>query len=120
MKTCPLFFNGHVQNMPSIHHFDTILTPSRLVPPGLSTFKRHLPVTKADVVLTFCTYKGYIRKKPPVKTARGTSQDGVLMATMRCTRRHVRGHRLQRCRQRVALLVDDLYSVIKSSNMILQ
>ena len=32
------------------------------------------------------------------------------MATMRCARRHARGHRLQRCRQRVGLLVN-LYSV---------
>ena len=54
--------------------------------------------------------RSYIRKKPAVKTAGGTSQDGVLMATMRCARRHARGHRLQRFRQRVGLLVN-LYSV---------
>ena len=34
-----------------------ILTPSWLVPPALLTFKRHLPVTKAGILLTFCTYK---------------------------------------------------------------
>ena len=28
-----LFFSAHVQNTPSIQHFDTILTPSWLVPP---------------------------------------------------------------------------------------
>ena len=65
MKTCPLFFNA-------------ILTPSWQVPPALLTFKRHLPVTKADVLLTFCTFS-YIRKKPTVKTAGGTCQDGVLI-----------------------------------------
>ena len=81
-----------------------ILTPSWLVPPALLTFKRHLPVTKAGILLTFCTYKvlpvssiyiyiyivtgSYMRKKPPVKPAGGTSQDGVLMATMRCASRH--------------------------------
>ena len=63
-------------------------------PPALLTFKRHLPVTKADVLLTFCTYSMW-RKKPAVKTAGETSQDGVLMATMRCARRHARGHQLQ-------------------------
>ena len=92
MKTCPLFFNAHVQNTPSIRHFDAILTPSLLVPPAILTFKRHLPVTKANVVLMFCTYRSYIRKKPAVKTAGGTGQDGVLMATMKCARRHARGH----------------------------
>ena len=42
--------------MSKIRHQYAILTPSWLVPPALLTFKRHLPVTKADVVLTFCTY----------------------------------------------------------------
>ena len=46
-----------------------------------------------------------------IRTAGGTCQDGVLKATMRCARRHARGHQLQRCRHRVGLLVD-LYSVI--------
>ena len=56
------------------------------------------------------TNNQYIRKKPAVKTAGGISQDGVLMVTMRCARRHARGHQFQRCRQRVGLLVK-LYSV---------
>ena len=50
VKTCPLFFNAHVQNTPSIRHFDAILTPSWQVSPALLTFRRHLPVTKADVL----------------------------------------------------------------------
>ena len=72
-----LSFNAHVRKF-------AILTRSWQVPPALLTFKRHLPVMKADVLLTFCTY---IRKKPAVKIAGGTCQDGILMATMRCTRR---------------------------------
>ena len=36
------------------------------------------------------------------------------MKTMRCARRHARGHELQRCRQRVELLVD-LYSKLACS-----
>ena len=60
--------------------------------------------------MTFCwrfvLIRSKKRKKPAVKPAGGTSQDGVLMATMRCARQHARGHRLQRCRQRVGLLVN--------------
>ena len=41
--------------------------------------------------LTFCTYKVLYTEKTAVKTAGGTSQDGVLMATMRCARRHAQG-----------------------------
>ena len=56
---------------------------------ALLTFKRHFPVTKADVLYLYT-------KKPAVKTAGGTCQDGVLlMATMRCARLHARGHQLQ-------------------------
>ena len=44
------------------------------VPPALLTFRRHLPVTKADVLLTFCTYKVLYAKKPAVKTTGGTCQ----------------------------------------------
>ena len=40
---------------PKISHQYAILTPSWLVPPVLLTLKRHLPVTKADVLLSFCT-----------------------------------------------------------------
>ena len=57
VKTCPNLFNAHVQNTPSIRHFHAILTPSWQVPPALLIFKRHLSVTKADVLLTFSTYK---------------------------------------------------------------
>ena len=39
----------------NLSRFDAILTPSWQVPPALVTFKWHLPVTKADVLLTFCT-----------------------------------------------------------------
>ena len=44
-----------------------------------------------------------MRKKPAVRTAGGICQDGVLMATMRCARRHVRGHQL--LLHRVGLLI---------------
>ena len=71
VKTGPLFFNAHVQNTSSIRHFDTILTSSWQVPPALLTTKRHLPVTKADVVLTFCTYKVLYTKKAGGKNCRG-------------------------------------------------
>ena len=90
----------------NIRHFDAILTPS-------------WPVwTLSDICrlrrLTFCwcfvLIRSYIRKVSAVRTAGGTSQDGVLMATMRCVRRHARSHQLQMCRHRVGLLVD-LYSV---------
>ena len=84
-----------------------INTPFWQVPPALLTSKQHLPVTKADVL-------SYFRKKPAIKTAGGTCQDDVLMATMRCARRHARGHELQRCRHRVRLLVH-LYSKLAGS-----
>ena len=57
--------------MSKIRHQYAILTPSWLVPPALLTFKRHSPVTKADVVLTFCTYKVLYTKKAGGKTCRG-------------------------------------------------
>ena len=81
------------------------MTPSWLVLAARLTFKRHLPGTKTDVLLTFCTYKVQYpkKKKPAVKTAGVTSQDGILMVTMRCARRHARGHQLQRCWERVGL-----------------
>ena len=49
--------------MSKIRHQYAILTPSWQVPPALLTFKRHLPVTKADDLLTFCTYKVLYTKK---------------------------------------------------------
>ena len=98
------FFNAHVQNTPSIRHFDAILTPSWQVPHALLTFKRHLPVTKADILLMFCTYKVLYTKKAGGKNCRETFQDGILMATMKCSRRHPRGHQRQRCRHRVGVL----------------
>ena len=85
--------------------FDAILTPSGKFPLHL-TFRRHLPVTMADV---FVLIRSYMQKKPAVKTAGGTCRDGVLMATMRCARRHARGHQHQRCRHGVGLLVDYLF-----------
>ena len=39
------------------------------------------------------------------------------MATMRCARRHARGHQLQRCQQRVGLLVNLYQSVLIRSNV---
>ena len=56
--------------MSKIRYQYTILTPSWEVPPALLTFKRHLPVTKADVLLTFCTYKVLYAKKS------GSKNDG--------------------------------------------
>ena len=50
----PLFFNAHVRK-------HAILTPSWQVPPALLTFKRHLPVTKADV---FADVSYLYTKKP--------------------------------------------------------
>ena len=86
------FFYGHVQNTPSIRHFDAIQPPSWQVSPALLPFRRHLPATKADVLLTFCTYKVLYAKKNGGKNYRGNLPGGVLMATMRCARRHARGH----------------------------
>ena len=57
--------------MSKIRQFDAILAPSWLVPPALLTFKQHLPVTKADVMLTFCTYKVLYTKKAGGKNCRG-------------------------------------------------
>ena len=37
VKTCPIFFYAHVQNTPSIRHFDAILTPSWQVSSALLT-----------------------------------------------------------------------------------
>ena len=64
-KLVPLLFNAHV-------HQYAILTPSWQVPPALLTFKRHLPVTKANVFVL-------MYEKAGVETAGGTCQDGVLM-----------------------------------------
>ena len=100
VKTYLLFFNAHVQkyaiNTPFWCHsgkfpgtFDILSDICRLQKP------------------TFCTY---IQKSRRSKLPGETCQDGVLKATMRCARRHARGHRLQWCRQRVGLLVN-LYSV---------
>ena len=77
--------------------------------PALLTFRRHLPVTKADVLLTFCTYQVLYAKKVGGKNCRGNLLGGVLMATMRCAKRHARGHQHQRCRHGVGLLVDYLF-----------
>ena len=109
VKTCPLFFNAHVQNTPSIRHFDAILTPSWQVSPALLTFRRHFPVTKTDVLLTFCTCKVLYAKKNGGQNYRGNLPGGVLMATIRCARRHARGHQHQRRRHGVGLLVDYLF-----------
>ena len=57
--------------MSKIRHQYAILTPSWLVPPALLTFKRHLLVTKADVVLTFCTYKVLYTRKAGGKNCPG-------------------------------------------------
>ena len=56
--------------------------------------------------LTICWRFALKYEKPAVKTAGETCQNGVLMATMRCARRHALEHQLQRCRQRVGLLVN--------------
>ena len=109
VKTCPLFFNAHVQNTPSIRHFWRHIDAIWQVSPALLTFRRHLPVTKADVLLTFCTYKVLYTKKAGGKNCRGNLLGGVLMETMRCARRHARGHQHQRCRHGVGLLVDYLF-----------
>ena len=114
MKTCSNFFNAHVQNTPSIRHFDAILTPSRVVPTTLLTFKRHLPVTKSDVLLTFCTYNILYTKKLAVKLP----GELATMATMRCARRHGRGQSLQMCRQRVGLQVN-LFCVLGTSPVLI-
>ena len=96
---------------PKIRHQYAILTPSLQVPLALLIFKRHLPVTKADVLLTSCTYiRKSWRSKLPVELAR-MEYWSRRMATMRCARWHARGHQLQRYRYRVALPVN-LYSVV--------
>ena len=64
-----LFFNVHVQNTPSISHFDAILTSSQ------GTSKRHFPLRMLTLCWCFVLISSYIRKKPPVKTAGETSQD---------------------------------------------
>ena len=56
---------------PKMRHQYAILTPSLQVPPALLIFKRHLPVTKADVLLTSCTYiRKSWRSKLPEELAR--------------------------------------------------
>ena len=102
-KLVPFFSMRMSENTPSIRHFDAIMTPSWQVPPALSV-KRHLPITKADVLQTFCTYKVLYTKKAGAENRRGTSH----------ARRHARGHKLQRCRHRVGLLIN-LYSVSRWS-----
>ena len=87
--------------------FYAILTPSWLVPRHFWSLSDICRLRRLTFCWRFVFIRSYVRKKPAVKTAGGTSQDGVLMATMRCARWHAaRGHRLQRCRQRVGLLVD--------------
>ena len=98
-KRSPFFSMSMSENTPFWRHIDSVLASSH----ALLTFKRHFPVTKADVLYIY-------KKTPPVKSAGGTCQDGVLMTTMRCARRHARGHKLQRWRHGVGLLVD-LYFV---------
>ena len=89
---------------PKIRHQYAILTPSWQVSPALLTLKRHLPVTKADVLLTFCTK---IRKRQWSKLPGELARMSYLcMAMMRYARRHARKHQRQRCRQRVGLLVN--------------
>ena len=56
---------------PRIRNRYAILTPSWQVPPALLTLNRHLPVTKADVLLTFCTkIRKSRRSKLPGELAR--------------------------------------------------
>ena len=69
-----------ISRMSKIRYQYAILTPSWLVPSELLTFQRHFPATKANVLLTFCTYKVLYTKKAGGKNCRGTSQ------TMRCAR----------------------------------
>ena len=73
-------------------------------------FPRHLwPLSDIFQLrrLTFCRcYKVPLWKKPAVKTTRGTCR----------ARRHARGHKLQRSRHRVGLLVN-LYSFVPSSKI---
>ena len=80
--------------------FYAILTPSGKFPRRFLTFRRHLPVTKANVFLTFCTYKVVYAKKAGGKNCRGNLLGGILMATMRCAK-DARGHQHQRCRHGV-------------------
>ena len=105
VKTCPIFF----MRTSKIRHFDAILTPSWQVSPALLTFRRHLPATKADILLTFCTYKVLYARKTGGQNYRGNLLGDVLMATMRCARQHARGHQHQRRRHGVGLLVDYLF-----------
>ena len=60
---------------PKIRHQYAILTPywrhPGKSPPALLTFKRHLPVTKPDVLLMFYTYKVLYTKKSGGKNCRG-------------------------------------------------
>ena len=107
VKTCPLFS----MRMSKIRHQHAIFDAIWQVSPALLTFRRHWPVTKADVLLTFCTYKVLYAKKAGGKNCWGNLLGGVLMATMRCARRHARGHQHQRCRHGVGLLVDYLFCV---------
>ena len=78
--TCPKY----AINMPFWRHIDTILASSPctfdLAGYDICRLRR----------LTFCwrfvLIRSYIRKKLAVRTAGGTCQDGILMATMRCAR----------------------------------
>ena len=89
------FFNSHDQkyviNTPFCRHIRAILVSSQ----ALLTFKRHLSVTKTDV-LYLCM------KKSGGQNCRGNIQgwriDGVGWSRLRCARRHARGHKFQRCR----------------------
>ena len=78
--------------MSEIRHFDAILTPSWQVPPALLTFKRHLPVTKADV-LYLCTKKaGGKNCRENLPGWRIDGDDEMREANGEaCARRHARG-----------------------------
>ena len=54
MKTCPLFFNAHVQNTPSIRHFDAILASY----PG--TFDLFKPGAHAMYSIVFWVCRVYV------------------------------------------------------------
>ena len=102
--TFDVFCRLFSMRMSKIRHQYAILTPSWQVSPALLTFRWHLPVTKADVLLTFCTYKVLYAKKPAVKTPGGTCQVAHWWRWW-----DARGHQHQRCRHGVGLLVGYLF-----------
>ena len=94
-KLVPFFLSAcpkYAINTPFWRHIDAIQPPSWQVSPALLPFRRHLPATKADVLLTFCTCKVLYANKPGGKNYRGNLPGGVLMATIRCARRYALGH----------------------------